>query len=53
MFMTVDVLGLKVDVLVVDVSKINVLELIQMGQPETIPMTCDENQLQFVAALAN
>jgi hypothetical protein len=32
-FLTVDVLGLKVDVFVVDVLKVDVLEVIQMGQP--------------------
>jgi hypothetical protein len=33
MLLTVDVLGLKVDVLVVDLIKIDVLELVQMGRP--------------------
>jgi hypothetical protein len=30
-FLTVDVLGLKVDVFVVDVLKVDVLEVVQMG----------------------
>jgi hypothetical protein len=34
MLLTVDVLGLKVDVLVVDLIKIDVLELVQLGRPE-------------------
>jgi len=33
-FLTVDVLGLKVDVFVVDVLKVDVLEVVQMGRPE-------------------
>ncbi len=33
MFLTVDVLGLKVDVFVVDVLKVDVLEVVQMGRP--------------------
>jgi hypothetical protein len=33
MLLTVDVLGLKVDVLVVDPIKIDVLELVQLGGP--------------------
>jgi hypothetical protein len=33
MFYTVDVLGLKVDVFVVDVLKVDVLEVVQMGRP--------------------
>jgi hypothetical protein len=32
-FLTVDVLGLKVDVFVVDVLKVDVLEVVQMGRP--------------------
>jgi hypothetical protein len=31
MLLTVDVLGLKVDVFVVDVLKVDVLEVVQMG----------------------
>jgi hypothetical protein len=31
--LTVDVLGLKVDVFVVDVLKVDVLEVVQMGRP--------------------
>jgi hypothetical protein len=34
--LTVDVLGLKVDVLVVDLIKIDVLELVQLGRPGII-----------------
>ena len=33
MLLAVDVLGQKVDVLVVDVIKIDVLELVQLGRP--------------------
>jgi hypothetical protein len=33
MFLTVDVLGQKVDVLVVDVLEVDVLEVVQMGRP--------------------
>jgi hypothetical protein len=33
MLLTVDVLGLKVDVFVVDVLKVHVLEVVQMGRP--------------------
>jgi hypothetical protein len=32
----VDVLGQKVDVFVVDVLKVNVLEVVQMGRPEMV-----------------
>jgi hypothetical protein len=32
-FLKVNVLGLKVDVFVVDVLKVDVLEVVQMGQP--------------------
>jgi hypothetical protein len=32
-FLTVDVLGLKVDVFVVDVLKVDVLEVVQNGDP--------------------
>jgi hypothetical protein len=34
MLLTVDVLGQKVDVFVVDVLKVDVLEVVQMGRPE-------------------
>ncbi len=34
MLLTVDVLGLKVDVFVVDFLKVDVLEVVQMGRPE-------------------
>ncbi len=33
MLLTVDVLGLKVDVFAVDVLKVDVLEVVQMGRP--------------------
>jgi hypothetical protein len=33
MFLTVDVLGLKVDVFVVAVLKVDVLEVVQVGRP--------------------
>jgi hypothetical protein len=33
MLLTVDVLGLKVDVFEVDVLKVDVLEVVQMGRP--------------------
>jgi hypothetical protein len=36
MLLTVDVLGLKVDVFVVDVLKVDVLEVVQMGRPAYI-----------------
>ncbi len=36
MLLSVDVLGLKVDVLVVDVLKIDVLEVVQMGWPDNV-----------------
>jgi hypothetical protein len=36
MFSTVDVLGQKVDVLVVDVLEVDVLEVDQMGRPGNI-----------------
>jgi hypothetical protein len=35
MLLTVNVLGQKVDVLVVDVKKIDVLEVVQLGRPKT------------------
>jgi hypothetical protein len=36
MFSPVDVLGQKVDVFVVDVSKVDVVEVVQMGRPELL-----------------
>jgi hypothetical protein len=41
MLLTVDVLGLKVDVFVVDVLKVDVLEVVQMGRPA-------QNHVNFV-----
>jgi hypothetical protein len=46
-FLTVDVLGLKVDVFVVDVLKVDVLEVVQMGRPEKIRSLLQKKQLKM------
>ncbi len=40
MISPVDVLGLKVDVFVVNVLNVDVLEVVQMGRPATFQMFC-------------
>jgi hypothetical protein len=42
-----DVLGLKVDVFVVDVSKVDVLEVVQMGRPGKFAFESKQKQELF------